>query len=174
MMKICVGSEMSYECPQPTPMILNLNINFTRVSDLVGRDELVFEGSIPATGYSDSFGNWCTRVIAPKGRTGRTRVSADAVVNEAGMPDVVAPQAQQFPVPNLPEETLLFLFGSRYCETDRLSETAWKLFGQTPTGYLDELDEQGGDVRIGPGEVDGIRPARAPATGCRGPSRPLD
>ena len=36
---------------------------------------------------------------------------------------------------NLPEETLLFLLGSRYCETDRLSETAWSLFGNGPTGW---------------------------------------
>jgi transglutaminase-like putative cysteine protease len=38
-------------------------------------------------------------------------------------------------VPELPEEALLFLLGSRYCETDRLSETAWKLFGNAPTGW---------------------------------------
>lgn len=36
---------------------------------------------------------------------------------------------------DLPEEALLFLLGSRYCETDRLSETAWNLFGQTPAGW---------------------------------------
>jgi transglutaminase-like putative cysteine protease len=28
-----------------------------------------------------------------------------------------------------------FLLGSRYCETDRLSETAWSLFEKTPTGW---------------------------------------
>jgi len=38
-------------------------------------------------------------------------------------------------VPELPEETLTFLLGSRYCETDRLSETAWSLFGQSPAGW---------------------------------------
>ena len=43
--------------------------------------------------------------------------------------------AQQVHVDNLPDDTLVFLLGSRYCETDRLSETAWKLFGQTPTGW---------------------------------------
>ena len=66
---------------------------------------------------------------------GRTRVGADAVVNDSGIPDVIVPQARQIPVPDLPEETLLFLLGSRYCETDRLSAIAWNLFGQTPTGW---------------------------------------
>jgi transglutaminase-like putative cysteine protease len=34
-----------------------------------------------------------------------------------------------------PEEALVFLLGSRYCETDRLSDIAWSLFGKTPLGW---------------------------------------
>ncbi|MEO8384884.1 MAG: transglutaminase family protein [Betaproteobacteria bacterium] len=131
-MKIRVGFEMVYDCPQPTPMILNLNVHFTRVSDLIGRDNLMFDPPIPSAAYRDSFGNWCTRIVAP---IGRTRISADAYVNDSGLTDIVARQAQQMAVRDLPEETLLFLLGSRYCETDRLSETAWQLFGSGPTGW---------------------------------------
>jgi transglutaminase-like putative cysteine protease len=132
MMQIRVGFELTYDCPQPTPMIFNLNVHFTRVADLVGRDDLVFDPPVPMAAYRDSFGNWCSRIVAP---AGRTRVSANALVNDSGAFDVIDPQAQQFPVPDLPEETLLFLLGSRYCETDRLSETAWNLFGNAPTGW---------------------------------------
>jgi transglutaminase-like putative cysteine protease len=132
MMQIRVGFEMSYECPQPTPMILNLNVHFTRVSDLLSRDDLVFDPPLRSTAYRDSFGNWCTRVVAPRGLT---RVSADATLSDTGLPDAFVPSAQQLAVPDLPEETLLFLLGSRYCETDRLSETAWSLFGKGPTGW---------------------------------------
>ena len=131
-MKIRVGFEMIYDCPQPTPMILNINVHFTRVSDLIGRDDLVFDPPLPVAAYRDSFGNWCTRIVAPQGRT---RICADVVVNDSGNPDVVVPQAQQMAVQDLPEETLLFLLGSRYCETDQLSETAWQLFGNAPTGW---------------------------------------
>ncbi|MDT5001232.1 MAG: hypothetical protein QOK12_3337 [Mycobacterium sp.] len=131
-MRIHLGFEMIYDCPQPTPMMFNLNVHFTRVSDLVGRDALVFDPPVPVAAYRDGFGNWCARIVAPKGRTS---VSADALVNDTGVPDVIVPQAQQIPVPDLPEETLVFLLGSRYCETDRLSESAWNLFGQTPTGW---------------------------------------
>jgi len=108
MMQIRVGFEMVYECPQPTPMIFNVRVHSTRVSDLVGPDDLV---------------------------VGRTRVCADAIVNDTGAPDAVVPHAQQVPVNELPEDSLQFLLGSRYCETDRLSETAWSLFAQTPTGW---------------------------------------
>ncbi len=131
-MKISVGFEMIYQSPQPTPMILNLNVHFTRVSDLIGRDDLKFEPRVPIAAYRDSFGNWCTRVVAP---AGRLRITADALVHDSGIPDAVVPQARQVPVQNLPEDTLLFLLGSRYCETDRLSETAWSLFGNAPTGW---------------------------------------
>ena len=131
-MQIRAGFELLYECPQPTPMIFNVSVHFTRVSDLVGRDDLAVEPPVPMAAYRDSFGNWCTRIVAP---SGRTRVSASALVNDSGAPDPVVPDAKQVSVPELPEETLLFLLGSRYCETDRLSETAWKLFGQAPTGW---------------------------------------
>src|SRR2546430_10685501 len=106
-------------------MIFNLNVHFTRVSDLVGRDDLVVDPPVSMAAYRDSFGNWCTRIVAPKGRT---RVCANALVNDTGAPDAIVADAQQHPVPDLPEETLLFLLGSRYCETDRLSETASKRF----------------------------------------------
>jgi transglutaminase-like putative cysteine protease len=132
MMQIRVGFEMIYECPQPTPMVFNLHVHFTRVSDLVGRDVLVVDPPVPMAAYRDSFGNWCTRIVAP---AGRTRVSANALVNDTGAPDVIVPEARQVPVKDLPEEALLFLLGSRYCETDRLSDTAWNLFGQAPTGW---------------------------------------
>lgn len=130
--QIRVGFELVYDCPQPTPMIFNLNVHHSRVSDLVGRDDLLISPSVPMAGYRDTFGNWCTRIVA---RPGRTRVAGNAVVNDSGLPDVTAPQARQIAVQDLPEESLLFLLGSRYCETDRLSELAWKLFGNAPTGW---------------------------------------
>ncbi len=131
-MRIRVGFEMLFECPRPTPKIFTVNVHSTRVSDLIGRDELRFDPPVPVSAYRDGFGNWCTRIVAP---TGTLRVSADALVNDSGLPDTIVPDARQMPVPDLPEEALQFLLGSRYCETDRLSNTAWELFGQGPTGW---------------------------------------
>ena len=131
-MQIRVGFEIVYVCPQPTPMIFNLNVHFTRVSDLAGRDDLVFDPPAPMAAYRDSFGNWCTRIVAP---AGQIRVSADAIINDSGAVDAYVPSAQQVPVQDLPEEALQFLLGSRYCETDRLSGIAWSLFERAPTGW---------------------------------------
>ena len=45
------------------------------------------------------------------------------------------PDAQQIPVQFLPEEALVYLLGSRYCETDLMADEAWRLFGNGPTGW---------------------------------------
>jgi transglutaminase-like putative cysteine protease len=131
-MEIRVGFEMTFDCPQPTPMIFTLNVHYSRVSDLVHPDYLLFDPPVPVSGYRDGFGNWCTRIVAP---AGRLRVRSDAIVNDGGLPDVIVPDAQKIPVRALPEEALVFLLGSRYCDTDRLSQAAWDLFGDRPTGW---------------------------------------
>ena len=131
-MQIRVGFEMAFQCPQPTPMVLALSIHYSRASDLVRPDHLVTIPSVPVTAYRDLFGNWCSRLVAP---AGRFVLSTDALVNDSGEADVVAPWAMQTPVELLPDSTLLYLLGSRYCETDRLSEIAWQRFGAGPTGW---------------------------------------
>jgi transglutaminase-like putative cysteine protease len=131
-MQIRVGFEMAYQCPQPTPMILTLNIHHSRAADLVQPDLLVTSPSVPVTAYHDLFGNWCSRIVAP---AGRIVLSTDALVNDSGVPDLVAPSATQLPVECLPASTLVYLLGSRYCETDQLSDVAWHHFGSGPTGW---------------------------------------
>jgi transglutaminase-like putative cysteine protease len=131
-MRIRLGYELNYTFPQPTPMILTLNVHYSRASDLVAPDHLLTHPSVPIRSYRDSFGNWCTRLVAP---AGKFKVFSDAVINDSGRPDPVVAFAPQHPVEELPEETLLFLLGSRYCETDKLSEVAWKLFANTPMGW---------------------------------------
>ena len=113
-------------------MILMLNVHYSRVPDLIIPDYLVIDPPRPIRAYRDSFGNWCSRVVAP---IGSMRLSADALIHDSALPDVVAPQATETPVESLPEEALLFLLASRYCETDRLSTIAWELFAHAPSGW---------------------------------------
>lgn len=131
-MQIRVGFEMEYECRGPTPMILALSIHYSRASDLLRPDHLLTQPAVPVTMYRDLFGNWCSRLVAP---AGRFTVSADALVKDTGLPDVVATDAVQTPVERLPESTLVYLLGSRYCETELLSDVAWQRFGAGPTGW---------------------------------------
>ncbi|MEO8302678.1 MAG: transglutaminase family protein [Betaproteobacteria bacterium] len=131
-MKIRIGYEMVYECAQPTPMILMLNIHYSRMADVVVPDHLLTDPAVPLASYRDGFGNWCSRIVAP---AGLTRIFADGVIRDSGRPDEVAPGAQQVAVEDLPEDTLVYLLGSRYCETERLTDEAWRLFGHAQTGW---------------------------------------
>ncbi len=131
-MLIQVGYELVFNCPQETPMILMLNIHYSRASDIVTPDCLTTDPQTPVTAYRDGFGNWCSRIVAPMGRI---RLTSTGVVRDSAQPDVLTPGAQQHALQELPEETLVFLLGSRYCETDLLSEAAWSRFGQSPPGW---------------------------------------
>ena len=131
-MKIRAGYEISYECPQPTPMILTLSVYPSRTPDLLSWDRMRLDPTVPVNTYHDSFGNFCHVIRAP---AGRLTMSADFLVQDNGEPDAVYPQAEQHALENLPVEVLIYLLGSRYCETDRLSDTAWSLFGQSPKGW---------------------------------------
>ncbi len=132
MIALRVGYEIIYECPQPTPMILMVNVHPSRVSDIIVPDTLTVDPSVPITTYYDSFGNLCSRIVAP---AGELRITADGTLADSGVADPVFEFAQQRLVQELPQEVLMFLLGSRYCETDRLSQAAWDLFSQSPTGW---------------------------------------
>jgi transglutaminase-like putative cysteine protease len=131
-MRIRLGYEIIYECPQPTPMILTLNVHYTRTSDLEEPDHIHISPAVPMAAYRDGFGNWCSRIVAAQGVT---RIASSCVIRDRGLADPIAPWAIQHAVQDLPEETLVFLLGSRYCETDHLSKIAWDLFGTTPLGW---------------------------------------
>jgi len=131
-MRIHVGCEMTYELAQVTPMILTLNVHASRVSDLERPDFLQTTPSVPVEGYRDSFGNWCNRLVAPRGRFS---LRTDTIIRDSGQWDSSDTAAAQIPVQFLPPDTLQFLLGSRYCETDRLTDIAWSLFGSTPLGW---------------------------------------
>ena len=131
-MQIRIGYELIYDCPQPTPMVLVVNVHYSRASDIVRPDYLVTRPSVHVSQYRDGFGNWCSRLVAPPGQT---ILTADGIVRDTGLYDPVVPTAQVSAVEDLPEETLVFLLGSRYCETDKLSDVAWRLFSDAPVGW---------------------------------------
>jgi transglutaminase-like putative cysteine protease len=131
-MQIRIGYSLTYELEQQTPMIVILNVHYSRVSDLVAPDTMMTSPSTPYVSYRDSFGNWCNRVVAP---AGSFQIRADAVIKDSGRFDEIAAEARQHAVEDLPEETLIYLLPSRYCESDKLLETAWDLFDHTPLGW---------------------------------------
>ena len=113
-------------------MLLVLSVHPSRMQDVIGPHQIHFDPWIGATEYRDGFGNICHRIVAP---AGQSRIYTQFVVSDTGTPDPVVPNARQHAVEDLPDDVLVYLLGSRYCETDRLTPLAWSLFGHTPEGW---------------------------------------
>ena len=132
-MRISTGFQLVYDCPADTPMLLMLSVHPSRRDDLETPDWLRTEPALDVRQYLDGYGNICSRLVAP---AGRLTLSADFVIRDDGLIDPYVPDAAQHPVQDLPDEVVVFMLGSRYCETDRLSEIAWPLFQKTTPGSV--------------------------------------
>jgi len=131
-MLIRIGYEILYELPQATPMILNLNVHYSRSADLVETDRIDTYPVVPMTMYRDGSGNWCTRLVAP---AGAFRIAANGLIRDSGLAEPTFANACEHAVESLPDDTLVYLLASRYCETELLAPAAWRLFGGLPPGW---------------------------------------
>ena len=110
-----------------------LSIHPERAHDLgAGGESLYFDSLEPVRRYRDGFGNICSRIVAP---AGTAAFRGEAVVHDHGQPDPIQPAAEEIPVARLPDDVLLYLMGSRYCETDELATFAWSRFANTTPGW---------------------------------------
>jgi transglutaminase-like putative cysteine protease len=131
-MHIRMGYDIAFQVPQPTPMVLMLTVHPSRAKALLTVDRMATSPSVPVRNYHDGFGNICTRIVAPPGLID---LKSDFVILDSGTWDETCPHARQHPVEHLPDDVLVFLLGSRYCDTQRLSDFAWQTFGYTTPGW---------------------------------------
>jgi transglutaminase-like putative cysteine protease len=131
-LEIRVGFDIVCQCPAPTPIVVLLRTHPERRHDLVGQENVDFASLEPVHHYLDSFGNICSRIVAPPGDF---TLRGEAVVRDSGEPDPVVPSAQEIAIARLPDDALLYLMGSRYCETDELATLAWNMFGAVRPGW---------------------------------------
>jgi transglutaminase-like putative cysteine protease len=131
-MLIRAGYDIAFETDKPTPILATLSIHPSRNKDLRTAQRIMTQPDVPLYDYVDSFGNICTRLTIP---SGVSRLSCGFVVEDPFEPDPYVPDARQAAIEELPDEVMLYLLGSRYCETDRLTEIAWSLFGGLPPGW---------------------------------------
>jgi transglutaminase-like putative cysteine protease len=135
--------DIQFELSQPTPMIAMLHLHPSLASSVRAGDELIIQHEPPGissgfgqriepSAYADSFGNKCSRFLAP---AGRIRLSGSSTVEIEDVPDTIAANAQQSPVQDLPSEVLQFLLSSRYCEVDRFVQVAQDFFGGYAPGW---------------------------------------
>jgi transglutaminase-like putative cysteine protease len=131
-MKIRFGYELVYSSSAPSPAIFMLHCRPNDRQRLLIVDTMRTAPAVPLYSYLDSFGNRCTRLVVPGGLF---RVTADALLEDPGIPEPEVWSAPEVPIGELPPQTLVYLLGSRYCETDLLSAEAWRLFGDVTPGW---------------------------------------
>jgi transglutaminase-like putative cysteine protease len=131
-MLIRYGYEISITCPQPTPLVCLLAVHEERKADIRVPESVFTVPDTATTTYLDLFGNRCRRLVAP---AGDLTLWGDATIEDDGKLDPVVPNAREIPVAELPDACLVYLMGSRYCETDRLSQVAWDTFGNIAPGW---------------------------------------
>ncbi len=125
-MRLHLGCRLTFELTADTPMILLLNVHYSRAADLERPDLMVTHPAVPIEAYRDNFGNWCNRLVAP---SGHFTVSVDGMIRDTGLSDPVDQNAIQQRVEELPSTVLRYLLPSRYCDSDVLSDFAWTKFG---------------------------------------------
>jgi transglutaminase-like putative cysteine protease len=130
-MIIKIGYDIQFELIGPTPMILMLYVHPSRRHDLRSEEDLIVDPAVPVTQYHDMFGNLCGRVLAP---AGNVRFTLETLIADSGEADSKTQDAVQHRVEELPDDILVFLLASRYCEVDKLNDIAWKLFASTSPG----------------------------------------
>lgn len=137
-MRIRYGYRIELVCEHEMPLVTLLDVHPSRRHDLVRPDEMrataLTNSAMPvAVGqHHDAFGNISRRLVAPPGGV---RLESEGLIQDSGEPDRQTPAAQEVPPSRLPSEALPFLLGSRYCETDKLADQAWSLFGQVQPGW---------------------------------------
>jgi transglutaminase-like putative cysteine protease len=132
-MLIRVGHEISLTFLQPTATVLMLYLHPSHAATVREPECLQIEPWTPLSEYLDLYGNRCGRILAP---AGRVVFRNDAIVEDSGEPDPQVWDAPQHNVENLPDDVLLFLLASRYCEVDsELREIASTQFSQTLPGW---------------------------------------
>ena len=131
-MLIRAGYNIAFQCPAQTSMLLHLSVHPTRVGDLRSPDVVASDPNLAMGAYLDMFGNRVTRVDVPPGLV---TFSNSFTIYDSGLPDETPVDSPLSPVARLPNDVLVFLVPSRYCDSDNLSNFAWSMFGSIPGGY---------------------------------------
>jgi len=131
-MLIRYGYDFTLDCPQPTPMVCLVSARPEHDAALAAPE---LHRTLPQVGghfYLDAFGNRCLRFTAP---AGRLQMQGSGLIRADNAPDPVVADAAEHRIEDLPDGALIYLQGSRYCETDLMSDFAWDTFGGLAPGW---------------------------------------
>ena len=88
-MLIRLGFDIQFDIPSPVAMIALFHVHRTRAADLREPDEPRINPAVDVDEYEDSFGNVCSRFVAP---AGKLQLHHSTLIEDSGEPDAVCPQ----------------------------------------------------------------------------------
>jgi len=129
-MRLTAVLSLKTNTPVPVPCVFMLHPS-NGPGQLIESDELGTSGDLPLSEYEDVYGNRCLRVVIPAGPFSlESRITVDCAE------EIDVDSAAEFTLmENIPDEVLLFLLPSRYCEADRLGMFARGLVEGYMPGY---------------------------------------
>ena len=131
-MQIEGGFNLAFDSTADTPLLLMIHVRPERHGDLIEPEKLTLYPQVPYTTYADGFGNICTRLIAP---AGRLSIWNRFLIADSGIAEQMPLYERQHPIVELPNDVLVYLLGSRYCETQKLNNLAWSMFAGYQQGW---------------------------------------
>jgi transglutaminase-like putative cysteine protease len=131
-MLIRFGHEIRFQILAPTAMVLHLLPHPSIQHKLAIPEITQVDPDIKLHRFTDPLGNDAVRLLAP---AGDLRLFYQAVIKIDGLADRIDMDCEEWPVNQLPDKILPYLFGSRCCEVELLTPVALQLFGNTNSGW---------------------------------------
>jgi transglutaminase-like putative cysteine protease len=120
-----------YETSIPTPIHFVVRPRLDE-RHLVGVEKFSFGPGLPLGEFQDSYGNIiCRSMLQP----GNNELFYDGFVAVSSLPENQGAGEVCIPMHQLPTDVLRYTLPSRYCDSDKLLDFAWKHFGQIASGY---------------------------------------
>ncbi len=100
-------------------------------SQNIENETIAIKPNIQSNEYLDLYGNYCQRFLVPKGKF---IIETLALVNTAELPKNNQNMLVNL-IQDLPENTLVYLLPSRYCESDKLYQKALEIAQGLESGF---------------------------------------
>ena len=129
--EIAIGCRFQFDVANPTHAVVLVEPHVDeewRVRDT----RFSIKPAVPMAIYGDLFGNRCRRLTLP---AGPVELQFTATVDETGAPDDSAADARELDPAELPDDALVFLLPSRYCQSDQVASFAFEQFGPVSPGW---------------------------------------
>jgi transglutaminase-like putative cysteine protease len=125
-----VGCELTYQCEVRTPALVTVKPRHD-AHQSIRHESVVFEPELTATEFEDDHGKIVYRTVL---KPGANMLRYDAIVMVPSAREDFAHLDKPIPPHLLPASLLRYTLPTRYCDSDKLLDFAWRQFGRLPHG----------------------------------------